>query len=243
MSCSWAEVPTHRVPLTGRETGIDVGVQVFLLTAEGERVATPRHYRTAERELKKAHKRVSRRTKGSHRRKKAVKLLARKHQPVRRQRTDFHPQTASALLSTSDTITISLDDVPVRNLVRNPPRAKSLSAAGWAAFRPVREAKAAWAGRRVLAVPPAFTAQDCRGCGERKNKSLSVRPPVGHSCGLVLDRDENAARTIQWAGQALRGVGAVVPAMNREAPSLSGWGACHLLDDPRDTPAKDAFDH
>jgi putative transposase len=218
VSFSCAEVPTHLLPLTGRETGIDVGLKVFLITAEGESVANPRHYRKAERELKKAQKRVSRRKKGSNRRKKAVKLLARKHQHVRRQRTDFHHQTAIALLRTSDTI--YLEDLQVRNMVRNHHLAKSISDAGWAAFRTILEAKAAWAGRRVIAVPPAFTSQDCSGCGERVKKSLSVRTHVCHSCGLVMDRDENAARNIQWAGQALRGVGAVVPAMNREAPSL-----------------------
>jgi len=59
-------------------------------------------------------------------------------------------------------------------------------------------------------VPPAYTSQDCSGCGEQVEKSLSVRTHVCPSCGLILDRDENAARNIQWAGQALagsRGVG------------------------------------
>jgi putative transposase len=57
----------------------------------------------------------------------------------------------------------------------------------------------------VLAVPPAFTSQDCSGCGERVPKSLSVRTHVCPACGLVLDRDENAAKNILRAGQAHRG--------------------------------------
>jgi transposase len=57
-------------------------------------------------------------------------------------------------------------------------------------------------------------------CAERVKKSLSVRTHVCPSCGLILDRDENATRNILWAGQALRGVGAVVSALNREAPCL-----------------------
>ncbi|HEV8190120.1 MAG TPA: transposase, partial [Ktedonobacterales bacterium] len=61
-----------------------------------------------------------------------------------------------------------------------------------------------YAGRRVVALPPAYTSQECSGCGERVPKSLSVRTHACPSCGLVLDRDENAARNIQWAGQALR---------------------------------------
>ena len=72
MSFSWVDVPSERLPLTGRETGIDVGLKVFLITADGDVVENPRHYRKAEKQLATAHKRVSRRKKGSHRRAKAV---------------------------------------------------------------------------------------------------------------------------------------------------------------------------
>ncbi len=67
--CSCADVATHPLPRSGRETGIDVGLKVFLITADGDAVENPRHHRKAERELQKAQRRVSRRTKGSHRRK------------------------------------------------------------------------------------------------------------------------------------------------------------------------------
>jgi putative transposase len=101
---------------------------------------------------------------------------------------------------------IYLEDLQVANLLRNRRLAKSISDAGWAQFRSILEAKAAYAGRRVIAVPPAYTSQDCSGCGTRVPKSLSMRTHVCTNCGLVLDRDENAARNIQWAGQALRGL-------------------------------------
>jgi putative transposase len=196
----------------------DVGLKVFLITADGGAVENPRHYRKAEKQLAKAQKRVSRRKKGSKRRKKAVALCAKQHQHVRRQRTDFQHKTALALLRTSDTI--YLEDLRVAHLVRNRHLAKSISDAGWAAFRAILDGKAAYAGRRVVAVPPAFTSQDCSGCGERMPKSRSVRTHICTSCGLSLDRDENAARNLQWAGQALRGVAGGPAALNREAPCL-----------------------
>jgi putative transposase len=62
--------------------------------------------------------------------------------------------------------------------------------------------KAAYAGKRVEAVNPAYTSQDCSGCGARVPKTLSVRTHCCPSCGLVLDRDANAASNIQRAGQA-----------------------------------------
>ena len=215
---SCADVPAQPLPATGRETGIDVGLKVFLITADGEIVANPRHYRHAERRLKKAQRRVARRKKGSQRRRKAVGHLQRAHQTVQRQRQDFHHKTALHLLREHDTI--SLEDLRVANMVRNPHLAKSISDAGWATFRTILEAKAACAGRRVVAVPPAFTSQDCSGCGERVPKSLSVRTHVCPSCGLVMDRDENAAKNIQRAGQALRGLAAVAAGMNRESVGL-----------------------
>jgi putative transposase len=179
---------------------MDVGLKVFLITADGQPVENPRHYRTAERRLAKAQRRVARRKKGSHRRRKAVALLKRTHQTVQRRRRDFHHKTALALLRLYDSI--YLEDVQVRNLVRNPYLAKSISDASWAAFRTILEAKAACAGRQVSAVPAQYTSQECSGCGERVPKSLSVRTHICPRCGLVLDRDENAALNILRAGQA-----------------------------------------
>ena len=210
-------VPVQPLPPTGQETGIDVGLVHFLTRADGAHVSNPRHLRTAERTLKKAQRRVSRRKQGSNRRKKAAQLCAKQHLKVRRQRRDFHHKTALALVREYDTI--SLEDLRVANMVRNHRLSKSISDAGWAAFRAILEAKAAYAGRQVLAVPPAFTSQDCSGCGARVRKSLNVRTHICPSCGLILDRDENAAKNIQWAGQARRGLVGPPAGMNREAPS------------------------
>jgi putative transposase len=204
---SCAEVPIEALPATGQQTGIDVGLKVFLVTADGEIVENPRHHRMAEKQLAKAQRRVSRRKKGSKRRRKAVRLLARKHQHVQRQRRDFHHKTALALLRQYSMI--YLEDLQVRNMVWNHHLAKSISDAGWGAFRTILEAKAACAGRQVIAVPAQYTSQDCSGvlpdgsrCPQRVAKSLSVRTHVCPSCGLVLDRDENAAVNILRAGQA-----------------------------------------
>jgi putative transposase len=193
------------VPLaaTGQQTGIDVGLKVILTTADGEVVDNPRHYRRAERALRKAQRRVARRTQGSHRRRTAVVLLKRHHQTVQRQRRDFHHKTALALLRQYDTI--YLEDVQVRIMVRNHHLAKSISDAGWAAFRTILDAKAACCMRRASGArgSPQYTSQDCSGvladgsrCLQRVAKSLSVRTHICPSCGLLMDRDENAAQNI-----------------------------------------------
>jgi putative transposase len=195
-----------------------VGLKVFLVTAPGEAVENPRHHRKAEKGLAKAQRRVSKRKKGSHRRRKAVGQLQRAHQTVQRQRADLQHKTALLLLRHYDTI--YLEDLQVANMVQNRHLAKSIRDAGWAPFRSLLEAKAACAGRRVVAVPPAYTSQDCSGCGVRVPKTLSIRTHICASCGLVLERDENAARNLPWGGQALRGLAAVAAGVNRESVGL-----------------------
>jgi hypothetical protein len=143
--------------------------------AEGDAVEHPRHYRRGGKKPAKAQRRVARRQQGRQRRRKAVGHLPRAQQTVQRQRTDFHHQTAPARLRRDDTISRAAGRGA--NLVRNAHRAKSSSEAGWAAFRTILEATAACAGRRVVAVPPAFTSQDWRGCGERACPSRSRCAP------------------------------------------------------------------
>src|SRR5262245_37219653 len=90
----------------------------------------------------------------------------------------------------------------------NPHLAKSISDAGWARFCTILAGKSAWVGKRVMALPPAFTTLDCSGvlpdgtpCPERLQKVLSVQTPVCPRCGLVLDRDQNAALNILRLGR------------------------------------------
>jgi len=147
---------------------------------------------------------VRRRKKSSNRSRKAVTLLANAHQKVQRQRRDFHHKTALALVQSNDTI--YHENLQPANMVRNHHLAKSIQDAGWGAFLIILTDKAACAGRRVVAVNPAYTSQQCSGCGVLVHKGLSVR---WHSCpdrGTSLHRDQNAARNRERAGQALRGV-------------------------------------
>jgi putative transposase len=200
---SCADVPVQPLPPTGQETGIDLGIEAFATLSDGSRIFNPGWYRKAERALKTAQRRVSRRKKGSNRRRKAVKLLARAHQTVRRQRRDFHHKVALKLVQTHDTI--YHENLRPANMVKNHHLAKSISDAGWGAFLIILTHKAACAGRRIVAVNPAYTSQRCSGCGVVVQKGLSVRWHSCPECGTSLHRDHNAAKNIERLGQSLRG--------------------------------------
>src|SRR5262249_8744284 len=116
--------------------------------------------------------------------------------------------------------TSAIEDLRVATRGRNRYLARSISHARWAQFRTILTCTAAWAGKRVVAVLAQYSSQGCSGCGERVRKTLSVRTQVCPSCGLVMDRDENAARNILWRGQRLRGLAGLPAAVNRASVGL-----------------------
>ncbi|HEV2462156.1 MAG TPA: transposase [Ktedonobacterales bacterium] len=211
VAISCAEVPLQPLLLTGEEAASDLGLERFATLADGSQITNPCIFRVAQRNLKRAQRRVARRKKGSQRRRKAVVLLARAQQRVRRARADFPHKTALALVRQYDTI--YHEDLQPANMVRNHHLAKSISEAGWSAFLSILSFKAAEAGKTVVAVPPAYTSQACSGCGVIVSKGLSVRWHECPECGTSLHRDHNAALNIlrlgqehSRAGQALQAV-------------------------------------
>jgi putative transposase len=204
VAISCADVPVSPLPATTYETGIDLGLESFATLANGQRIFTPTYYRKAEAYLRRCQRRVARRKKGSHRRRKAVALLAKAHQHIARQRRDFHHKEARKLAQAYDVI--YHEDLRVANMVQNHHLAKSISDAGWSAFLTILACTAAYAGKRVVAVNPAFTSQRCSGpgCGVIVQKGLSVRWHACPHCGTSLHRDHNAALNILKLGQALQ---------------------------------------
>ncbi len=193
---------------TGKQVGIDVGLKAFYTDSDGNAVENPRYLRKAETKLKRLHRRVSRKVKRSKNRKKAIRRLAKGHLKVQRQRKDFAAKAASALVKSSDFI--AYEDLKVSHLVKNHHLAKSIHDAGWYGFLCWVRYYGGLHGIPIVAVSPRFTTQDCSGCGERVKKTLSMRTHVCPGCGLVLDRDQNAALNIlelalRTAGQAETG--------------------------------------
>ncbi len=179
---------------TGKQIGIDVGLKAYSTDSEGNTVQNPRYFRKAEKKLKQLHRHLSRKKKGSKNRNKARKQLAKAHLQVQRQREDFARKTANALITSSDLI--AFEDLQIRNMVKNRHLSKSIHDAGWGQFLTWVKAYGVIHDIPVIAVPPTWTSADCSACGTRVHKTLSVRTHICLSCGIVLDRDHNAALNI-----------------------------------------------
>jgi IS605 OrfB family transposase len=179
---------------TNKQIGIDVGLTAYYTDSEGHTVENPRHYRKAEKRLKRLHHQLSRKQKQSSNRKKARKQLAKAYLKVQRQREDFARKQASTLVSSHDLI--AYEDLKIRTLVKNHQLAKSSHDAGWGTFLRWVKAYGQMHDIPVIAVAPQFTSQECSACGTLVKKTLSVRTHICTGCGVVLDRDHNAALNI-----------------------------------------------
>jgi putative transposase len=196
-SCECAE--PSPLPATGRQVGIDVGLKTFAALSTGAAVANPRFFRAEEKALAKAQRRLSKEEKGTPERIRRRKIVARVHERIAWRRGDFAHQHSRRIVDDNDLIAV--EDLLVNRMTHTHCLAKSIHDAAWSQFADLLSYKAAWAGRRYVAVNPAYTSQDCSQCGHRQTLSLSDRTYTCPCCGVVLDRDYNASLNILRLGQ------------------------------------------
>jgi len=201
---------------TSTQVGSDVGLKAFSTESDGATGANPRYLGKAEATLKRLQRRVSRKQKRSKNRKKASKRLAKGSLKGSRRRTDVARKAARALVQSRDLV--AYEDVKISHRIKNRQLAKRISDARWGLFLAWVRSSGGLPGIPVVAVPPKFTTQDGSGCGYRVKKSLSMRTPICPHCGLVLDRDWNAALNSLAAARVM------VAALHRTA-GQAGTGA------------------
>ena len=198
------------LPATDGAVGVDVGLDHLLTLATGEKVANPRHERKDRARLALAQRRLARKAKGDGaNRAKARREVARIHARIADRRRDGLHKLTTRLVRENQTIVI--EDLTVRNMVKNRSLARAISDAAWSEFRSLLEYKAAWYGREVIAVDRFFPSSKlCSTCGTLQDKMpLSVRTWTC-SCGTTHDRDVNAAKNLLAAGLAVSVCGAGV---------------------------------
>ncbi len=199
--CLSCEYEAECLPENIKSVGIDVGLKSFAALSNGEFIENPRFFRKEETALAKAQRKFDKvKTKhGSKERKAAKKVVRRVHERVKNRRHNFVHQQSRKLVNRFGVIAV--EKLNVKGMVQNHCLAKSISDASWTQFRSALTMKAESAGRLVVAVNPAHTSQDCSACGYRAKKKLSERWHHCPMCGLVLDRDINAAVNINALGQ------------------------------------------
>jgi putative transposase len=192
LSC---EIDTPIIPIEIKtKTGIDVGLKALLTLSNGYQIEPPEFLRQSEDKLTQEQKRLSRKRKRSHNRNNQRIVVAKVHRRIRNQRKDFAHKTSRKLVDIYDHIVF--EDLQIQNMVKNHHLAKSISDAGWLQLINFTKTKAECAGKIVELVNPRNTSQNCSGCGKLVQKDLSVRVHSCPFCGLVLDRDHNAAINI-----------------------------------------------
>lgn len=174
--------------------GIDLGLKAFLVTSLGEAVVIPQYYRKGQAKLAHCQRKLSRKKKGSKRRVKAVKRVAKLHQKVANQRKDFHYKTTHWLLGKGQVV--AYEDLNIKGMAKSK-LAKSINDAGWSSFIQILTVKAESARQKVISVNPHNTSQLCSGCGVKVPKDLSVKIHDCPKCHLSIDRDWNAAINVK----------------------------------------------
>jgi putative transposase len=197
ISCACAE-PTP-LPQTGHQVGIDVGLTTFATLSDGQMIDNPRFFRHEECTLAKVQRAQSKLDTGAPERARHRHAVARVHERIAWRRGDFTHQHSRRIVSRFDVIAV--EDLSVNRMVHHHCLAKSIHDAAWSQFADLLAYKAAWAGRKYVAVNPAYTSQEGSSCGHRQKLSLSDRMYTCPCCGLVLDRDLNASLNILRLGQ------------------------------------------
>jgi len=175
------------------KVGIDVGLLTFAALSDGTKIENPKYFRKSEKKLARLQRRLSRKQKGSNNRRKAKAKVTGLHDKIANQRRDFLHQVSAGIVKKYDLIAV--EDLPVKNMVKNYHLSKSIADAGWRRFVDYLEYKCLKYGKTFVKVPSGGTSQTCV-CGAHVPKDLSVRVHKCPECGLVADRDVVSAMVI-----------------------------------------------
>lgn len=224
-------------PSASPPVGVDVGLEHFLTTSDGQHETNPRHLKSKLKELRRMQRAASRKSERAKKEKRKFRdsknlqrdfrRVAKLHARVRRLRREHHYQVANRLVGRYGTICV--ESLNVANMVRNGKLSRAIADAGWSGFVTILKHKAVKAGVGVVEVDPSGTSQTCPQCGGEVRKKLKDRKHCCPHCGYTTHRDHAAAQVILARGLVVTGTGkspvqqnvAVAPRAGRTIPSRS----------------------
>lgn len=198
------------LPQVKKAVGVDLGITSLIATSDGTKIANPKHFERLRKKLKRVQKSLSRKQKGSRNRDKARLQVARVQAKIADSRKDFLHKLTTQLIR--DNQTIAVEDLSVKNMVKNPKLARQIADAAWGELVRQLEYKAKWYGRTLVKIDRWFpSSKRCESCGHVLNSlSLNIREWDCPNCGTDHDRDINAARNILAVGHTVAVCGANV---------------------------------
>ncbi len=204
------DVEIAALPESPNQIGLDLGITTLMALSNGEKIANPKAFKAKRRKLRKTQKALSRKKKGSNNRHKARLKVAKVHAEISDARNDFLHKLTTRLVRENQVIAV--EDLSVKNLVKNRKLALSISDASWGEIIRQLEYKCNWYGRTFVKIDRWFpSSKRCGHCGHIVDKlPLNIREWDCLKCGTHHDRDVNAAKNILAAGLAVNVCGATV---------------------------------
>ncbi|MBN3951466.1 MAG: IS200/IS605 family element transposase accessory protein TnpB [Nostoc sp. NMS7] len=211
------DIEIRPLPESANQVGIDLGITTLVALSTGEKVANPKGFKAKKAKLRKAQKALSRKQKGSNNRHKARVKVAKVHTQISDARNDFLHKLTTRLVRENQTIAV--EDLAVKNMVKNKKLALSISDASWSELVRQLEYKCDWYGRTFVKIDRWFpSSKRCGHCGHIVDKlPLNIREWDCPKCSTHHDRDINASKNILAAGLAVSVCGANVRP-DRESP-------------------------
>lgn len=182
---------------TGSVVGIDLGIKDFAITSDGVKIPNPKYLKQSLDKLTKLQRELSRKTRGSSNYNKQRIKVAKLQEHIANQRKDFLHKVSTQLVKDYDII--CLEDLKVKNMLKNHNIARSIADVSWSTFTSYLTYKSLWYDKQISKISTFFpSSQNCNKCGEKFpfTKNLGVREWTCPNCGSKLDRDINAANNI-----------------------------------------------
>jgi putative transposase len=205
-----AEEEIKPLEVTPKMVGLDLGLKSMVITSNGHTYGNPKFFAKDEKKLAKAQRRDAKKKKGSKNRAKARLKVARIHKKIADRRRDYQHKLSTRIIRENQVVCI--ESLQVKNMVKNHCLAKAISDVGWSEFVRQLEYKAAWYGRTIVKIDKWYpSSKRCFDCGHMLDSlTLDVRSWACPACGVVHDRDINAAKNILAAGLAVAAYGEAV---------------------------------